>query len=322
MQQVKLDKVDREILFELDKNCRIPIAQLAKKLKKPRETIVYRINNLTSKGIIRKFVTTINPCKLGYKIYKIYLQLENSKEDKERLINYLKNYDRIYWLGICDGVWDLIFSVFAEDAYSFYELKNNLFSEFKHLIVKKEVGTFIDAHEYEKKFIVNKEGNYVIIGGHTVENKIDVIDKKILEILANDARIEITKLAKEVKTTPAVVRNKIKALEENGIILKYRVNLDLGKLGLEFYKAIIYFKDLNNKKEKSLLEYLRRHERAIYYVRMLTPWESEIELVVDSHKHFLDIMDGLKDKFHDTIKNYEFVVISWDDWLPGLYKVI
>ena len=67
--ELLIDNVDRRILYELDINARIPVTQLAKKLRLSREKVNYRINNLIKRGIIRKFVTMINPVKLGYSVF-------------------------------------------------------------------------------------------------------------------------------------------------------------------------------------------------------------------------------------------------------------
>ena len=78
----KIDLLDKKILFELDKNARIPTTQLAKKLNISRETCKYRIANLVKNNVIAKFSTIINPNKLGYKMYKIHLQLTNIGEER------------------------------------------------------------------------------------------------------------------------------------------------------------------------------------------------------------------------------------------------
>src|SRR3989344_4151660 len=122
MKKIKLDLLDKHILFELDKNSRIPTSLLAKKLERSRETIVYRINNLMKKGVIKKFRTVINPAKLGYSLYRVYAQLENNTEKKEELLKNLKASDHIYWLGLCDGVWDIIFVFFTRNNKTFYDL--------------------------------------------------------------------------------------------------------------------------------------------------------------------------------------------------------
>ena len=47
--KVKVDKTDRKILAELDKNCRIPTTKLAKIVSKSRQTVEYRINQMIKK---------------------------------------------------------------------------------------------------------------------------------------------------------------------------------------------------------------------------------------------------------------------------------
>ena len=43
-----IDNIDKRILFELDKNSRIPDVQLAKRVGKSKEAVRYRIKKLVS----------------------------------------------------------------------------------------------------------------------------------------------------------------------------------------------------------------------------------------------------------------------------------
>ncbi|NOX71652.1 MAG: winged helix-turn-helix transcriptional regulator [Candidatus Micrarchaeota archaeon] len=61
---VKLDNIDRKILFELDKNCRINTAKLGRIVRKSREAVKYRIRRLVEKGVITAFTISLNPNKL------------------------------------------------------------------------------------------------------------------------------------------------------------------------------------------------------------------------------------------------------------------
>src|SRR3989338_6684474 len=122
--KIKLDKTDRKILAELDKNCRTPTTILAKKVRKSRQAVEYRINQLVKNGVITSFNAAFNHHKMGYKIYKIYLKLRNIPEEKQRLFDYLRNCGIVYWMGEFSGTWDLIFGVFVKNDYEFFELKN------------------------------------------------------------------------------------------------------------------------------------------------------------------------------------------------------
>ena len=122
-------------MSELDKNCRISGAALAKKARKSRQAVEYRIEQLVKKGVIKNFQTSINPHKMGYKTYKVYLKLRNITDEKNKLFDFLKSSGIVYWMGECSGRWDFIFAVFAKTDLEFFELKNQLVTEFNNLIV-------------------------------------------------------------------------------------------------------------------------------------------------------------------------------------------
>lgn len=183
MEKIKLDLTDRKILAELDKNCRISNSRLGKIVNKSREAVKYRIQQLEKNGIIQGFITSINPNKLGYSMFKVYLQLENIPKERERFYEFLKNQKSIYWVGISDGVFDCVFAILSKSVTEYYNEINNILSKFKDLIVKKVLGVMVDTRQYNKKFFTNDtDGKYIVWGGDVVNNKIDELDYKILEI--------------------------------------------------------------------------------------------------------------------------------------------
>ena len=62
--------------------------------------------------------------------------------------------------------------------------------------------------------------------------QLDPIDRRILEILVADARIPLTELARAVGLSKTPVAQRLKRLEETGIITGYRAILSPLKLGL------------------------------------------------------------------------------------------
>jgi predicted transcriptional regulator len=67
--QKQLDKLDRQILFELDCNSRISFSDLAKKVRNGRDTVEYRVSRLIERQIIRSFTVAINHYRLGFQVY-------------------------------------------------------------------------------------------------------------------------------------------------------------------------------------------------------------------------------------------------------------
>lgn len=323
MEKITLDVTDRKILSELDKNCRIPNSILAKKVNKSREAVKYRIQQLQKNGIIKGFITSINPNKLGFYMFKVYLKLENIPEEREKFFQALENNKDIYWLGISDGAFDCVFAVLSRTIPEYFAKINDLLSQWKHLIVNKILGTMVDTRQYNKKFFMKEtDGKYVIFGGDIASYEIDNIDRKILNILANDARIPLAELARKVRSTIEIVRRRIRKLEEKGIILGYRIDVDLNKLGLEFFKAIIYFKTLSKKDEETLFEWMRTHPYSLYYIRSIAPWEAEFEFAVENYQQFNQIINSLRKKFPHVIRNHEHLIMIRETWMPAYREIL
>jgi len=312
--KVKLDKYDRKILAELDKNCRIPITRLAKRVRKSRQSVEYRINQLIKKNIILSFNAAINPHKLGFKVYKTYLQLKNLAEEKKKLIDFLKTCGKVYWYGECDGEWNLIFGIFAKSDYGFYEIKNEVLSKFGKIIIKSKGEALLDSKQYPKMYFNGQIYAPVIFGGKVEPFELKDIDKKILLNIVNNARITIADLSKKVNSTPIIVRNKLKKLEKTGIIIQYRIAVNLDKLGVEFFKAIIKTEKQDKVSEKRLLAYVSGLPNTQYFIRNL--WDIELELVVRDYIEYNQIINNIKKEFPDMIRNVETVILKSDVWIP------
>jgi DNA-binding Lrp family transcriptional regulator len=317
---IKIDKTDRKILTELDKNCRIPTTKLAKIVNKSRQAVEYRINQLISKGVITSFNTSFNPHKIGHKIYKVYLKLRNIPEEKQRLFAYLKSSGIVYWMGECSGSWDLIFGVFAKSDYSFFELKNELTSKFNEIIVGEERGILLDVKQYPKMYFTNQIVKPTMFAGEIVENELDELDYALLGEIVNNARIPIIELANKIKSTPIIVRRRLKILEQKEIIIQYRIGVDLNKLGLELYKAIIKLDKYTKDDERKLLEYLSNLPNVQYFIRNL--WQLEPELIVSSYQEYYQIIEELKKEFPYVIRTVDSLLMITDEWTPGFRNML
>ena len=86
-------------------------------------------------------------------------------------------------------------------------------------------------------FISEKDIKVLIFVTNTAKfvkvKSMDEIDRKIIEILRDDARTPNTSIADEVEISEASVRNRIKELEEKGVIKRFTIEVDPGKLGAE-----------------------------------------------------------------------------------------
>jgi DNA-binding Lrp family transcriptional regulator len=315
-----LDKADRKILAELDKNSRISSTQLAKRVMKSRQAVEYRIDNLVKQGIITSFNASINPHKMGYKLYKIYLKLRNIPSEKQKLFNYLRSSGLVYWMGEFSGKWDLIFGVYAKTDYEFFELKNEINSAYSNIIFEQYGDLLVDVKQYPKMYFTNSHEEPVMFGGDIADNEMDELDYALLGEAVNNARTPITELSRKVKSNPFVIIGRLKKLEQKGIIIQYRIGIDLNKLGLELYKAVLTLEKYTKEDEKNLLRYVSGLPNVHYLIRNL--WNIELELVVSNYQEYYKIIENLKKEFPYVIKTVDSVLMITDEWTPGFRNLL
>jgi len=105
---MRLDAIDRKLLYELDQDSRKPLSQVAKKLRIGRNVLLYRLNRLKEEGIVRGTFTQINNFALGYYSFRIFIKLGNcSGEQEKNFVNEIKKEKNLLWLSRVLGKWDL-----------------------------------------------------------------------------------------------------------------------------------------------------------------------------------------------------------------------
>jgi len=322
----KIDKIDRKIIYELDINARIPVTQLSRKLHLSREKVNYRINNLVKKGIIRKFVTMINPTKLGYSVYKMFFKFQNLDKEKEKqMISYLTKNDYIYWIASAQGRWDLNMTIFAKDINHFDEILSDFVSKYGKYILEQEFNTTLKIGILSKNWILEKEKaiRKLVMFGDRVENiLIDKIDVEILRILANNGRMNSTEIARKIKSTERKVIYRMKNLEKVGIILGYTTSLNLELLDMQFFKATIDWKLLSHEEKDKLIEYCKSNPNLGFFVFCVGSWPFEAEFIVKNNKQFYEIIGDIRQKFPE-IKGFETIIFPIEykfDCMPLCYK--
>ncbi len=320
------DLIDRKIIYELDLDARIPITQLAKKLRQPRETINYRIARLVQDGIIRKFVTMIDTAKLGYSVYKMYFKFQNiDKKTEEEAIAWLTQNKYIYWVATAKGKWDLNITIFANNINHFDEIMSGFITRYGQYIQEQEFNTTLSVGIMSKDWILPEQKKYskiVTFGSKVIDTKIDHTDVEILRILANNARMPAMAIARKIKSTQKIVIYRMKQLEEKGIILGYTTSLDLEKLDMQFFKATIALNTLQPRIRTKIIEYCRNNPHIGFLIFCVGTWPLELELIVKNNTQFYAVMDELRQSIPE-IRGYDTMIFPKEykfDWMPLCYE--
>ena len=311
---IKLDLKDRKLLYELDDNSRQSASKIGKKIGLSPEVVNYRIKRLEKEEIITQYQLIVNLSTLNILQFKICLSFQHLKSEVlETKIEELKKIDSIKWIISSKGNWDLILSCETDSMESIDELKNKILTQFGNYINKKALSILIEAQTYNRNYLIEDKSllsDSRIIMKKSKPVNIDELDLKILKSLAKNARKPIIDIASELKQTVRVINYRIKQLEKNKIILGYKIALNYEKLGLKFFKIFVYLDNPQEEKINSLISYLKQNKNTIHHVKVLGNWDLEPEFEVHSEEEFNKILQEIKDKYSDIIKNIEIITIS------------
>lgn len=314
----KIDRLDRRILFELDHDARQSVSQLARKLRQGRDRVEYRIQRLTERGIITRFVTMVNYAQLGFQVSKTYLRLSGSKEQQRKCVSFLKNHPKVYWIAETHGAWDLFFSVFTKDLKEFHDVQDQILSQFSPILIQFDVYPLVDVFFFKKNYLFKTDDTYVHIGGHQTHQELDPLDLGILSLLCENARTPNTVIAEKFSTSPAVIAYRIERLEQERVIAGYRIDIDLVKLNMVFIKTQVFIQNYTELFSKKLFQFALSHPNITYYIQQIGSCKLELELEVNDFYQQYAIIDELKAQFGKDIKNTESSLIhrEYFHWLP------
>ena len=152
----EIDDLDRQLLFLLDKNCRQSTSQLSEELGRSRQTIEYRMRRLQESGVLLGFNTTFNAAKMGFKPYKFQMKLRQIPKERERLLKYLYEMGRGYWIGQSSGTWDLLFGVFYRNKMELVEIINDISLKFPRSVVDIAGHSIVEIHGYSKMYLTRE----------------------------------------------------------------------------------------------------------------------------------------------------------------------
>lgn len=305
---VKIDNLDKKILYFLDQNSRQSASEIAKKCRVHKNVVNFRINRLIKLGIIRQFVAMISPSALGLTPYKLYFQLQNFTEERQKEIYEFIKKIPTYWSAKVSGRWDLIIGILVKDLAELKEIKNKILDFLGDDIVKKNISLLVEAPHFYRNYLVEKQDFSI---KYWIENskieKNDELDFKILRILAENCRTPIIEIAEKTRVTPKTIISRIKYLEKKKIIYDYRISLNLDNLGLKFFKCFISLKKSNKEEIKKFIQYCANHKNIIHVIECVGEWDLEPEFEIESSEDFQKSLIEIRNKFNHIIKTIETI---------------
>lgn len=309
---MKIDLKDRKILYQLDLDCRQSNTQIGKKVGLKKDVVSYRINQMEEEGLIKNYLAVIDTFKLGYDVFRIYLNFQyTTPEIKNKIIQYFVDYKNSWVVATVKSEIDLDVVVWVKNIYDFYKFWNNTLDKYEEYFEKYTISIYIKSNVYEKSYLlpeadINEDRVICEMDCGQTPVEIDKLDYKILNELAENARASLVDLADKFDCSSQTIKYRIKNLVKSEVIKAFRVNIDNSKLDLQGYKVDIYLK--NHKMKRPILKYLQS-KPYVQFMNLALGWaDLEPEFVVKNLEELMDILDEINSKFSGAIKKQSFFI--------------
>jgi DNA-binding Lrp family transcriptional regulator len=307
---MSLDVKDRKILYELDRDSRLPFSRIGKKVGLKKDVVTYRVKKLEEDGIITNYLTVIDAYRLGYLLFRYYINFQYiGPEVRKQIIDYFAQYKNICTVGSVVGKYDLVVVIWVKDMNEFYQFWNTALNEFGNYFETRIFSVYIRGVGFLQSYLISN--NEQILEreicerfgvGKTIE--IDKMDYYLLNELALNARAPLVELADTLDVSSQTIDYRIKKLKKEGIIQCFRVAINTEKLGFKRYKVDIYLKE--HKQKDSIINYIKTYPYVFYVSISVGLCDLEVELIVESPEKIVEILEDINIKFPNVIKNYSF----------------
>lgn len=312
----QIDLKDRRIIDLLDMNARMPIKELARKVKASREVVEYRLKRLQKLGVITGAHTVFDVDVIGYRSYRLLLRLFNLKDsEKKKLISYFVSHPNSWWVASIGGKWDVILNFVARDQAEFNDIFEEIVSKYGNDLQDYEVLTYISINDFPRRYVLgSKVDNKQFLHPmrYKPEVKVDETDLKIMKTISEDSQKSYTEIGSSVELTRNAVKNRIKNLEKNGLILGYRLTYHSSKMGYNSYLLMLNINNLKKNRERELIEFAKVSSNVIFLVKHIGKYRVTFEVEIEDEKRFHEFLLEVRDKFNDIILDFDFFPIFYD----------
>lgn len=308
---MELDLYDKKIIYLLEKDSSQTATEIAKKIRRSKEFVNFRIHRLEEENIILGYSAIVDMAKFGYFTFRIYLKWQNiTQEEKQQFYEDIKTKENVWTTTVLHGIWDFAFFIGVKSANyieQFHSIWREIQSKYKEKIAESKIAIYAPVYNFNKRFFLDSDKSAEIIervyGKGSLVN-FDEIDEKIIWLYAGAVRNPLNIIAKEIGLTSEAVRKRIIQLEKKKIIVGYKINLNLQMIGFQGYRVDFLLNSI--KRNEELFEYLKQNKYFYQINQSIGGSDFETEVVVKDLNHLLNLLEEITARFKDVIRRYEY----------------
>ncbi len=308
---IKIDAKDRKIISALFDNSRTPFSEIGRKARLSKESVNYRLKRLMNNGLIVGFNTVLDIKKMGWEIFFVYIRFRDLDEIKEKeILEYLKNHSNVAQLFKCMGNHDAIIKVFVKNYSEIEEVMKDIELKYKTNFDGYDFDYIIEEVAVPFSFVYGKIGNPdYLTKGKPDKEELSKLELDILKILAKNARISISDMAKQVSVQRDIIKYHMKKMEKQGIILKYRPDVLPKRMGYNWYFLVLKTEKLTKPIEIAITGFLKSNPNVTYFYKTVGSSDIQVEIRAKTNEKLNEIVLSIRGILKGVLKRSELLII-------------
>jgi len=306
---MKVNKKIIQILQLLSHNSKLTSKEIAKKIKTTQQNASYLLNKLNDEKYIHSYKVLIDSSKFGENTFYVLLRLkEYSKEDLDLFINELKKTNEICGIDILFGNFDIILKFIATSPAHFNKVLNKILLSNQQRIFDYKILTQIVLYKFSLNFLErNRISKKVIISGNKEYISTNETEKKILNLITQNEKINYTQIAQKLNTTAKTISLKIKNLEKKKIIHGYSININHNKSNLKKFYLFLKLDIKELEENKEFEKCIQNSPFIVEYLKVFGDWDKILIIETKTSQEFKELLFTLKEKFSGSLIDYNFL---------------
>ncbi|MGD0070069.1 MAG: AsnC family transcriptional regulator [Candidatus Bathyarchaeia archaeon] len=306
------------MLKELIADGRKSDTEIAKKIGTTKEIVKKNINLMEQAGIIVGATIHINYKSFGYKaVAHILINVDSQQENQ--LIEYLQKMPGVYSFysrGIKGNI-DVVATLKTLEQLN--EIKDAIKSHFSVFEMRTAIWT--DVKEMNENLSIipeNRKNVGETINYQTKTQKksnpqtihIDQIDQKITDKLAENGRVSMETLGREIGISSDTAKRRYEKLKKNGVL---KVTTQINPLKIGYQALCLFFTITSHENSFLIIEKIRKIPDIISIMKTTGDYDLQIWAMVQDIDQLLSIQDELG-KIRGILKTDIEIVRVLDKW--------
>lgn len=151
---------------------------------------------------------------------------------------------------------------------------------------------------------------------------LDLKDRKILEIMDEDGRAQVSTIARKAGMPRDTVHYRLQRMLKGGHIKFFHPVLDPTKLGYPVYTFVNFeLHNFDEGRERAFYLHLSEHPQIGYVAQVAGKWDCTIAIAARSLEDFDSILRSIRKAFSDIVKDFDTasIIKEWKhDDLTGI----